>query len=595
MDLSVRKIRFLDGAYKGFTHPSVSVIVRVRVTEDVAVKVNASQAIIEAIPQANEHLSEMAKNEHPARALLSAAVLITQEVLLHFDHLAERPPVTHAHSLGADHFTAHLQVSCLSARAFIAALDIAWIALKRLIQGEHSLNLSHPKLRTLISQLRADAPHGFNTKFLLLEAQNRQIPWMRIWANVFQLGYGCHARLFDSSVSDSTSKIGTTLAGNKTATNSVLRSAGFPAVKSTVVTSAQMAVEEAAKIGTPIVIKPASTEGGEGVFAMLYHDAEIIRAYDEAQKLSKVVLVEAFFEGKDYRVHVVNGKVHGVIERQPAAVIGDGKSSVAQLIAKVNRERELATDDRQYLHPIKADDETQRVCALQEYSLADVPPADTSVRLSAICNVATGGQPKELDLSAMHADNEKLCIDVAQLLRLDIAGVDLLIPDIGISWQESGAHICEVNHKPQMFTSFFPALLDSFFAQGNGKIPIYLVLEAGKERQVSYEQVNKLEALHDNVCWVTDDFSKVGASLIQERVPLMQAAKSALMRPDTEALLVTLSTSVAIQSGWPFGYCSCLIVVVAEEKDVASIKSTALYQEIVGTLKPEVIDVVANH
>jgi len=592
VELSVEKNRFIEGASQGFLYPSVMAVLHVQATSKGKLAGNLEHSLIAAIPHANAHLSEVAADDHQAEALLAATLLITHDILLYFDYPSERLPTFHSDDLGEHHCIASVQISCLSSRAFIAALKIAWSALQRAAKGGAPLDLKHPRLKSLVMQLRADAPQGFNTKHLLLEAQSRQIPWVRIWANTFQLGYGCYARLFDSSVSDSTSKIGTELVRNKIATNTFLMAAGFPVMTSKIVTSAEMAVQEAIKMSPPVVIKPVSTEGGVGVFALLYQESEIISAFEEAQKLSRMVIIEPFFEGKDYRVHVVNGKVHGIVERQPASVVADGTSSIAQLIVSINNERAQATDDRQYLHEIKLNAETERVCALQGYQLKDIPPANSEIRLSAICNVATGGQPIERDISVMHADNEALCIDVAQLLRLDIAGVDLMISDIGISWRESGAHICEVNHKPQMFTSFFPEFLESYFPASNGRIPIYLVMERDDESPVSKIMVKELEESYENVCWLTDSVVRTHTYQGVNNVPLMQTAKSALMNTKTDAMVLTLSPSVSIETGWSFSHCDRLILVPHGKQTVQMMKETKLYQEIVSTLKPAKIDVM---
>ena len=245
MELSVEKNRFIEGASQGFLYPSVMVVLHVQATSKGKLAGNLEHSLIAAIPHANAHLSEVAADDHQAEALLAATLLITHDILLYFDYPSERLPTFHSDDLGEHHCIASVQISCLSSRAFIAALKIAWSALQRAAKGGAPLDLKHPRLKSLVMQLRADAPQGFNTKHLLLEAQSRQIPWERIWANTFQLGYGCYARLFDSSVSDSTSKIGTELVRNKIATNTFLMAAGFPVMTSKIVTSAEMAVQEA--------------------------------------------------------------------------------------------------------------------------------------------------------------------------------------------------------------------------------------------------------------------------------------------------------------------------------------------------------------
>ncbi len=323
-------------------------------------------------------------------------------------------------------------------------------------------------------------------------------------------------------------------------------------------------------------------------------EESVSTAFDQVRKLSSKALIEPFFDGKDYRVHVVHDSVHGLIERQPAYVKGDGKHTVQELIEIKNHQRATATDDRQYLHTIALNQETERVLAQQHFKLADIPEVNQWVRLSAICNVATGGEPVQLQIGDMHADNAQLCIDAAKLLRLDIAGVDLLIPDIGKSWLESGAHICEINHKPQMFTSFFPALFDAFFGNENGRIPIILIIEKNVQLPASQNIVARLSQSFDNVCWVAYEKREVGGRSKGASERTLESARHALLDTSVDALVVSLNESLWLNHGWPFNYCDELVVVADNTEIEGKIKNSSMYKEVLRSVKPRHINTVTK-
>jgi cyanophycin synthetase len=91
--------------------------------------------------------------------------------------------------------------------------------------------------------------------------------------------------------------------------------------------------------------------------------------------------------------------------------------------------------------------------------------------------VASGGHTRGVTVE-FHPDNARLCEQVAKLLRLDIVGIDLLIPDHLRSWCEGGAAICEVNAQPQMGLTY-PEIYENLFnafLDGQGRIPVGLVL-----------------------------------------------------------------------------------------------------------------------
>jgi len=56
---------------------------------------------------------------------------------------------------------------------------------------------------------------------------------------------------------------------------------------------------------------------GKGVTLNIKDEQEMEIAYNEARKYSRVVLVEKYVKGKDYRVLVVGDRVAAVAERRP--------------------------------------------------------------------------------------------------------------------------------------------------------------------------------------------------------------------------------------------------------------------------------------
>ena len=190
------------------------------------------------------------------------------------------------------------------------------------------------------------------------------------------------------------------------------------------------------------------------------------------------ILVEKHVQGRDYRIQVVNCEVHGVLERVPGGVRGNGEDSVRTLLERQNHERETAEDDRRYLHTMLFDEEAKELLVDQHLDWNSVPAHGRFVRLRGACNVASGGVPLPVPLHKVHPDNLSLVLRAARVLRLDVAGVDLLIPDIEHSWLESGASICEVNAQPQMFSTLHKPMLASMFKGGNGRIPVVIIVES---------------------------------------------------------------------------------------------------------------------
>ncbi|MFL5545329.1 MAG: Mur ligase family protein, partial [Gemmatimonadaceae bacterium] len=83
----------------------------------------------------------------------------------------------------------------------------------------------------------------------------------------------------------------------------------------------------------------------------------------------------------------------------------------------------------------------------QEVTLESVPQKGQVVYLRGTANLSTGGTAVDRT-DEMHPDNITACEMAAGIIGLDIAGIDLLTPDISVPFRESGAVIIEVNAGP---------------------------------------------------------------------------------------------------------------------------------------------------
>ncbi len=332
------------------------------------------------------------------------------------------------------------------------------------------------KITRLLAQFRRMAPAGMNTLNFLQAAHELDIPWRHVVNNVYQFGWGRQSRWLDSSFTDETSNISAKLARNKIDAAKVLRDAGLPVPEHQLVNNVEHALKLAQAFGYPVVVKPANLDGGAGVFAGV-HDAEKLKtAFAAASKLSSSLLVEKFVNGNDYRVRVYKNEAMGVVLRRPPTLTGDGISSVRMLIDKINADREKSQAQSRCpgieygLKAITIDDEVLHWLASQQLDTESVVEEGRNVRLRGAANVSLGGTVREVD-EETHPDNMDLAVQAAVALRLDVAGVDLILPDIKRSWKETGGVICEVNAQPQLSEKSIHQLLRRLLPS-KGRIPI---------------------------------------------------------------------------------------------------------------------------
>jgi cyanophycin synthetase len=353
-------------------------------------------------------------------------------------------------------------------------------------------NLSRHRRRfeRLSSNLKNIQPEALNSFNLILSAWELDVPVSRIADNIYRFGIGCHARMLDSSFTDRTSAIAATLAKNKYSTARILRQAGIPAPEQLIASSTDEAVTAARRLGYPVVVKPIKEDGGSGVSANLRNDAMVIEAVAEAQPFGNRFIVERHFDGRDYRITVHEGEVIKAEERVAGGVVGDGAASVVELLGQLQQTPRHRHFHHRYGHLLLAlDAEARSILEEQGLSANSIVAEGHFVPLRRKNNVSTGGNQILVPLRQVHPDNLALAVRCADLVGLDLAGVDLLIPDISVSWYETGACICEVNAKPQVGKNTTPLMyveLLKRLVEEKARIPIHLVIAAdGEEARLS--------------------------------------------------------------------------------------------------------------
>src|SRR5699024_7440676 len=180
----------------------------------------------------------------------------------------------------------------------------------------------------------------------------------------------------------SSSRIGMHICDNKIHTRNILRKNNIIVVKSKSFKYNEFlkASDFMKKINGPVVIKPISLSRGRGITTNITNEKELKTGWEKAfnayrtGKESKTVLIEEQFEGYDYRVFVVKDKVISVTQRRRANVVGDGKSTVLELINKKNEERKQNPYLCDYLIPTNVDVLDQLV--KQNLTLNYVPKQD---------------------------------------------------------------------------------------------------------------------------------------------------------------------------------------------------------------------------
>jgi len=291
---------------------------------------------------------------------------------------------------------------------------------------------------------------------LATEAECRGIRVSALGArNILALfAFGRTARLF-GTITDRTSHLAVQLADDKRATKLLLSACDLPTPDFYAVDVEDEAVNALAALGSAVVLKPRNGAQGRGVTVGLSSEAHVREAFRLASRYSKVVLVERYQTGRDYRVLVVDGKIAAVAERMPATVIGDGMHSIGYLINEQNKDPRRGDGDEKPLTKISVDARIEAFLRRSGRTLQTVPARDQSIIVNPLGSLSQGsGSADRTD--DIHPEIAALAIEATRLVGLDIAGVDLIASDIASPMDDADAHVIEVNCSPGLRAHLFP-------------------------------------------------------------------------------------------------------------------------------------------
>ncbi|TYA55207.1 cyanophycin synthetase [Formosa maritima] len=337
-------------------------------------------------------------------------------------------------------------------------------------------------------ELREDSRLGPSTGSIVEEAESRGIPWIRLNKySLCQLGYGANQKRIQATVTSETSSIGVELACDKEDTKYLLEQAEVEVPKGDIIRR-ESSLEEACRyVKFPLVIKPIDGNHGRGITVNIQNYDEALEAFRHAKESSRsgAIIVEKYIKGDDYRLLVINNKLVAAAKRTPAHVIGNGKSTIQELIDEVNKDPRRGYGHENVLTQITVNELTQTIIKDAGYTLESVIPKDEMLLLKDTANLSTGGTAEDVT-DIVHPANISMAERISKIIDLDICGIDIATTDISKPLSETGGAVLEVNAGPGFRMHLAPTkglprnvaghVIDKLFPKGDtGRIPIVAI------------------------------------------------------------------------------------------------------------------------
>ena len=337
-----------------------------------------------------------------------------------------------------------------------------------------------------MKEIRQNEGLGPSTGSIIKEAEARDIPWIRLNRySLCQLGYGANQKRIQATVTSQTSNIGVDLACDKEETKDLLEQAEVPTPKGDIIRTERGLEEAVDYVGFPLVIKPVNGNHGRGITTNINSLDEALIAFKEAKEVSRLVIVEKFITGEDHRLLVIDNKLVAAAKRTAAHVIGDGKSTIEELVAEVNKDERRGYGHEKVLTEIDINSLTIELLKEKNMTPKSVPSKGEMVKLKSTANLSTGGTAEDIT-ELVHPYNIFMAERISKIIDLDICGIDIMAHDLTKPLNESGGAVLEVNAGPGFRMHLQPTsglprnvgghVVDMLFPPGStSRIPIIAV------------------------------------------------------------------------------------------------------------------------
>lgn len=432
-----------------------------------------------------------------------------------------------------------------------------------------------PTLKSLAEDVRL----GPSTGSIVRAAERRGIPARRLTSgSLVQFGFGSRMRRIWAAETDRTSAVGEAIAQDKELTKKLLAAISVPVPEGEVCTSAEQAWLAAQRIGLPVAIKPRKGNQGKGVSTALSTQEAVTTAFELAVGHDGETIVERHLHGADYRLLVVGERLVAAARREPPSVVGDGKSSIAELVAKENLNPLRGDDHSTSLSKLRLDAIGLEHLAEQGLTAESVPAAGGKISLRRNANLSTGGSATDVT-DSVHPEVAARAIEAARMVGLDVAGIDVVAPRIDQPLEQTRGAIVEVNAAPGLRMHLEPsagkgravgeAIVEMMFEPGDdARIPVVAVTGTNGKTTTTRCIAHILGRSGLRVGMTcTDGIYVEGRRIDTGDCSGPKSARTVLAHPRVDAAVLETARGGILREGLGFDLCDVAVVTNVGEGD----------------------------
>jgi cyanophycin synthetase len=476
----------------------------------------------------------------------------------------------------------------------VASVEVGLKFLHALISGR-AFNIEEKiaELRALARKVGLDT----SAQAIVNAATVRNIPWQRLNAGgLIQLGHGVKQRRIYAGASGTTSAIAETISQDKGVTRRLFRAIGVPTTEGFLAESMEDAWEIAERIGLPVVVKPEFGNSGRGVTINVTSKEQMIAAYMAAQEEGGAVIVEAHAPGDNYRLLVVGERLVSAVRLNAPQVIGDGLSSIRELINRVNDDPLRSDDNTTVMNKVKIDRVALAVLGKQGLTPECVPKLEQKVFIHRNANPSVGGTATDVT-DIVHPDVARQAIEAARIVGVDIAGVDILAQDIMQPLQGQRGVVLQVNSRPNLRMHIEPsfgqgrpvgeAIVEMVFhSDVNVRVPIVAVAGVNGKTTTTRLITHIIASTGKRIGMTcTDGMYVNGRRICAGDCSNAQSARDVLLNPRVEAAVFETSRDSILLEGIGYDWCDVGVVTNIGEGDHLGIDDIETVEQLANVMR----------
>ncbi|MHA2250974.1 MAG: cyanophycin synthetase [Candidatus Kariarchaeaceae archaeon] len=488
----------------------------------------------------------------------------------------------------------------------IAATKLAERIVNFLVDPSNVSDFNFPDELVNVIKIAEEYAYGPSTGSIVNEATSRGIPSIRLrkTSSLVQFGWGRNQKRIWASTSTNSSYISTEIAQDKELTLQLLYDVGIPVPRGGIARTLTQASQILERYGFPLVVKPLDVSHGRGVTIDITTTADFEKAFSHATEFSKTIIVERYIKGRDFRVLVINGQFVAAAERIPAHVVGNGRNTIQELIEITNDDPRRGIGHEKVLTKITIDENLLRLLKHQKLTLSDIPEEGAFIQLKSTANLSTGGTSRDVT-DLINFDNIQLAVRAVKTIGLDIAGVDIIAPDITKPINKNGGVIIEVNAAPGFRMHLEPTegthrnvakpVVDMLFPNASdGRIPLIAITGTNGKTTVSRWIAHVFKVAGNKVGLTTTDGIYIDGILeYSGDCTGPWSAKVVLRDPTVDLAVLETARGGILREGLGWDYCDVGVLLNVQE-DHLGLRGIETLDEM-AEIKAVVLDQVKNN